>query len=115
LSVNETLTKKLRRVLIQPSNETILKLRKKAMSAVNCSNQELTSLVSASGVKSLQGVVLFALNLVILIVILFHRILRQEKEYVIVLCRAFCDALRGFAMLITGLGRIVMIKYGSGQ
>uniref|UniRef100_A0A914WES8 G-protein coupled receptors family 1 profile domain-containing protein n=1 Tax=Plectus sambesii TaxID=2011161 RepID=A0A914WES8_9BILA len=77
-------------------------------------NSALQSLVDASGIKAMQGGVLFGLNLLIIIVIFFHRLLRQQKEYIIVVGRAFCDALRGFAMIITGLGRIFMVKYGSG-
>uniref|UniRef100_A0A914VIY6 G-protein coupled receptors family 1 profile domain-containing protein n=1 Tax=Plectus sambesii TaxID=2011161 RepID=A0A914VIY6_9BILA len=84
------------------------------MSAVNLTNSALQSLVDASGIKAMQGGVLFGLNLIIIVVIFFHRLLRQQKEYVIVVGRALCDALRGFAMIVTGLGRIFMVKYGSG-
>uniref|UniRef100_A0A914W127 G-protein coupled receptors family 1 profile domain-containing protein n=1 Tax=Plectus sambesii TaxID=2011161 RepID=A0A914W127_9BILA len=84
------------------------------MSAVNVTNSSLQSLVDASGIKAMQGGVLFGLNLIIIVVILFHRLLREQKEYVIVVGRAFCDALRGLAMIIAGLGRIFMVKYGSG-
>uniref|UniRef100_A0A914W7H8 G-protein coupled receptors family 1 profile domain-containing protein n=1 Tax=Plectus sambesii TaxID=2011161 RepID=A0A914W7H8_9BILA len=77
-------------------------------------NSSLHSLVDASGIKAMQGGILLGLNLIIVVVILFHRLLREQKEYVIVVGRAFCDALRGLAMIITGIGRIFMIKYGSG-
>lgn len=81
---------------------------------VNCSDKELQSLVGSSGVKALQGGAIFFLNLAIVAVMLFHRLLRQQKEYVVLIGRAFCDTLRGSALIATGIGRIAMVQYGSG-
>lgn len=85
------------------------------MSALNVSEADVQTLLEGFTVQGLQGLTLFTLNAFIVVVVLFHRLLRHEKEYLIVAGMASCDTLRGLAMLVTGLGRNIAIRFGGGE
>ena len=56
-----------------------------------------------------EGLALFITNGIIVLAILFHRLLRERKEYALPAALAFCDATEGFSAILAGLGRNYLI------
>jgi hypothetical protein len=62
-----------------------------------------------------QGFLLLLLNVPIIAVILFQRMLRQQKEYIIMAGLAFTDVLVAFGLVISGIMRSILVHNDIGK
>ena len=66
-------------------------------------------------VNIVQGFSLIVLNVPIIVVIFFQRVIRARKEYVIIAGLAFTDSLSGIAVFMCGIVRTIMLQSGTGK
>uniref|UniRef100_A0A914WJ63 G-protein coupled receptors family 1 profile domain-containing protein n=1 Tax=Plectus sambesii TaxID=2011161 RepID=A0A914WJ63_9BILA len=77
---------------------------------VNVTQEAIDGFIYAFSIYAILGGILMCANIPLVIVILFHKILRTQKEFVIIGGLAFADALQGIALFLSGAGRIIAIN-----
>jgi hypothetical protein len=87
------------------SNQTIIS------APSTCNGIDQVTLV----VNIVQGFSLIVLNVPIIIVVLFQRVIRARKEYVVIAGLAFTDTLTGIAVCMSGIARTIMLQSGTGK
>ena len=65
--------------------------------------------------NAMEGVLLLFFNVPIVSVILFQRMLRQQKEYIIMGGLAFADILIGLGLAMSGIIRAMLVHEGVGK
>uniref|UniRef100_A0A914WI51 G-protein coupled receptors family 1 profile domain-containing protein n=1 Tax=Plectus sambesii TaxID=2011161 RepID=A0A914WI51_9BILA len=80
----------------------------------NVTDEQITTYVRGFIIYGIEGCLLAISNFLITLVVFVYSDLRQQKEYVIVAGLAFANGLQGFAFIVAGIGRILMIKAGYG-
>uniref|UniRef100_A0A914XF25 G-protein coupled receptors family 1 profile domain-containing protein n=1 Tax=Plectus sambesii TaxID=2011161 RepID=A0A914XF25_9BILA len=80
----------------------------------NVTDEQIATYVRGFIIYGIEGCLLAISNFLITLVVFVYSDLRQQKEYIIVAGLAFANGLQGFAFIVAGIGRILMIKAGYG-
>ena len=61
------------------------------------------------------GLMVFAMNLPIFLVVAIYKKLRHQKEYIMVASLALADSINGFGYLVAGVWRSILIEQKEGK
>uniref|UniRef100_A0A914UMH5 G-protein coupled receptors family 1 profile domain-containing protein n=1 Tax=Plectus sambesii TaxID=2011161 RepID=A0A914UMH5_9BILA len=88
--------------------------RSDGLLVLNVTDAQIATYVSGFILYGVEGFILAVSNFLITLVVFVYSDLRQQKEYIIVAGLAFANGLQGFPYILSGVGRIVMIRAGNG-
>lgn len=66
-------------------------------------------------IYGVEGLLMTLANLPIVLSVLRFKVLREQKEFIIVAGLAFADGFNGFAFLVASIGRVNQLLSGDGE